>query len=400
MASWIKVSFYIRRSRLLKNGHSTVYTRLSVNGIKKEFTTEYQVDPKLWSGQGGSVKGRDKESRSINKGLDSIRQRLYQIVNDLRLSGEDITLETVYHEYKGVDTNIPTLLEFFDQHNQLLKERVGVDRALGTYKRYCTTRKLVAEYLSVSLKKKDIRLKDFKTSDVRAFEHHLKTYRSNSHNTTTKYLKNLKKVMNLALENGFIKKNPFMGIRFKIVEVYKDFLTEKELDLIWEKDFEIPRINAIKDIFLFCCYTGLAYIDVKKLKKDNLHFGDDLKPWIKYYRQKSNVQASIPILPRAEAILRKYTKDPICLKRGLLLPVLSNQRMNSYLKEIADLCGIKKNLTTHMARHTFATTVTLAEGISLEVVSKMLGHSKLATTQVYAKMVDDRIAREMEKIGF
>jgi len=232
---------------------------------------------------------------------------------------------------------------------------------------------------------------------VKDFEFYLKTSCKCCHNTATKYLKNFKKIIRIALANDWMKSDPFSNIKFHLDDVDMDFLNEQELNTMMEKEFKIERLQVVKDIYLFCCFTGLAFVDVKNLAYSDIEVRDN-RQWIKKRRQKTKNWCHVPLLPPAVRLMDKYKDHPVCRKRSCVLPVPSNQRMNAYLKEIADVCGIEKNLSTHTARHTFATTVTLANQISIEVVSKMLGHASINMTKKYARVVDDLINRDMQKV--
>jgi site-specific recombinase XerD len=216
-----------------------------------------------------------------------------------------------------------------------------------------------------------------------------------SNNGVMKHLERLRKMINLALQMEWIDKNPFLAYRLKFEKVDRDYLTKQELAKIEAKDFEMPRLELVKDLFIFSCYTGLSYIDVSNLKQENIVTGIDEEKWIVTSRQKTNTVVKMPILPKALAVLEKYADHPKSLADRTLIPTFSNQKLNSYLKEIADLCGIKKHLTFHTARHTFATTVTLSNGVPIESVSKMLGHTKLATTQIYARVLETKLSDDM-----
>ena len=222
--------------------------------------------------------------------------------------------------------------------------------------------------------------------------------RNNNHNTTIKYLRNFKKIIHLAVANDWLYKYPFQAHKAKIKEVKRDFLTQEELERVNEKEFSTARLNVVKDVFVFCCYTGLSYVDVAKLTPNNLTKGLDNETWLFVDRTKTGSSSHVPLLPPALEIIQKYKDHPESGNKGLLLPVISNQKLNAYLKEIADICGINKHLTFHIARHTFATTVTLTNGVPIESVSSMLGHKNLKTTQIYAKVVKKKISEDMKKL--
>jgi site-specific recombinase XerD len=230
---------------------------------------------------------------------------------------------------------------------------------------------------------------------ITEFEYYLKTVRQCSHNTSLKYITNFKKIVRICIANGWLNRDPFVSYKARLKQIDRECLTEQELTAIIEKQFDSVRLEQVRDIFIFCCYTGLAYSDVKKLSSEHIIIGIDGERWIKLNRTKTDTRSSIPILPRASSILAKYANNLKCISSGRVLPVLTNQKMNGYLKEIADLCGIRKNITSHLARHTFATTVTLTNGVPLESVSKMLGHKSIKTTQHYAKIIDRKVSDDM-----
>lgn len=244
----------------------------------------------------------------------------------------------------------------------------------------------------------DIDVKQIKYEFITDYEFWLKSVRDCDHNTSMKYLSNFKKIVYICIKNGWISSDPFVGFKLAKREIEKPFLVEEELHRIANKEFAIARTRQVRDIFIFCCYTGLAYADVEKLTRDDVATGIDGEKWIWTNRQKTNSATRVPLLPAALEILDRYKDDPQCTVKGRLLPVLSNQKMNSYLREIADLCGITKKMTFHTARHTFATTVTLSNGVPIETVGRMLGHRNLKTTQHYAKILDMKVSEDMNAL--
>lgn len=275
---------------------------------------------------------------------------------------------------------------------------VGKDIAPATLTRYETTLMHVQGLIQTKYRQQDILLQSVNHEFIKNFEHYLKTVRNCGHNTTVKYIRNLRKIIRIALSNDWLKKDPFRSISYRLKEVNRAYLTDTELKLLLNKEFSNERLRRIKDIFLFSCFTGLAFSDVKSLTRENITIGINNQKWLRTKRKKTGNPSEIPLLDVPNAIINKYENDPICLLEQKLLPVGSNQKMNEYLKEIADLCGINKNLSTHTVRHTFATTVTLTHGVSMEAVSKMLGHSNIATTKQYARIVDTLIINEMKKV--
>ncbi|MHB9143513.1 MAG: site-specific integrase, partial [Paludibacter sp.] len=274
----------------------------------------------------------------------------------------------------------------------------------GTLKNYFTTKKYITKFLKEKLKTSDIYLHSLNYKFLVDFEYYLRTYIPLDHqspmgnNTVMKHIERLRKMTNMAIRYEWLEKDPFVAFKQKFHRVERGFLTEEELKTIEEKDFSIPRLQQVKDLFIFSCYTGLAYIDVMKLTPDDVQIGIDKQIWLSTKREKNDNPVRVPLLPVAIEIINKYKDDIKAITKDKVFPPISNQRLNSYLKEIADLCGIKKNLTFHLARHTFATTVTLTNGVPIESVSKMLGHSKISTTQIYAKVIEKKLGEDMEKL--
>ena len=298
----------------------------------------------------------------------------------------------------GLDNEHKLFFEVFQEHNDKCRELIGKDYAKVTVSRFDTCLKYFREMALKKYHMKDIPLKELTHAIIQDYIHFLKTEKDLQENTLIRYMKAVKKITNLAIANDWMNKNPFSNIRFHEPEVHKDFLTKEELNVLWKKTFEIPRMELVRDAFLFQCYSGLAFIDLSELKAEHIVEDNQGNLWIRKARQKTNVMCNVPLLDIPIQILEKYKEHPLCKKSGKLLPVLSNQKMNSYLKELADVCGIKKKLTTHTGRYTFSTVVTLANNVSLENVAKMLGHTSTRMTQRYAKVLDQSILRDMQNV--
>ena len=310
--------------------------------------------------------------------------------------GLEITYQSFKEKWSGADEKSHMLLEVFKQHNDEVAQLAGKDFAAATLKRYTTSLRHTRNFIAWKYKVPDIDIRKLNYEFISNYAFWLKSIRNCNHNSSMKYLTNFKKIVLICLKNGWINKDPFIGFKLSKHEVERPFLTDLELNQIALKQFSSNRLNYVKDIFLFSCYTGLAYVDVKKLKRSEIAVGVDGEKWIFTKRQKTDTPSRIPILPVAEELMNKYKDHEQCIIHDRLLPVLSNQKMNAYLKEIADVCGINKILTFHIARHTFATTVTLSNGVPIETVSRMLGHKNLRTTQHYAKILDLKVSEDMK----
>jgi len=372
-----------------------IYIRITVNGKRSEFSSGRKIYPHTWDATNGKVLGFSQEIRQLNSHLMKIHTDLFRHADKLKDRGQPLTAVSLKDSYLGLDKPTKMLLEIFQEHNDRIDKLVGKEFAAGTAERYKTAKSHLAEYLQNELRKKDIPVVDVDHSFISGFEYYLKTKRKCSHNTAIKYVVNFKKIIRIAYANGWITKDPFSNWKARLKIVDREFLTNEELQRLMDHPFTNERLEHVRDCFVFCCFTGLAYVDVKKLTHDDFVIGIDGDLWINTKRTKTKTKSNIPVLPTALMILEKYKGSPL-LVDGKVLPVLTNQKMNAYLKEIADLSGIKKNLTTHLARHTFATTVTLSNGVSIESVSKMLGHKSLRTTQHYAKVLNRKVSEDMQ----
>ena len=288
-----------------------------------------------------------------------------------------------------------TIVEVFKDHNQQMKDLIGKSFAKGTWERYETSLRHTIEFMKWKYKVSDMDIREINPAFISNYEFWLRTERKCGNNSAVKYMKNFQKIINICLANEWIQRNPFSNYKSKLTAVVPEFLNEEELEIIKNKVFKTDRLSQVRDFFIFSCFTGLAYIDIQNLSHDSISIGLDGVRWIKIKRTKTKVEASIPILPIAEEILLKYKNHPKSINENKVFPVLSNQKMNEYLKEISMLCNLTTDITFHTARHTFATTVTLNNGVPLETVSKMLGHTNMRMTQHYAKVLDRKIGDDM-----
>lgn len=395
MNTKLSILFYVKRAKANSAGQIPIYLRLTVDGARLEFSVKRYVSPAKWSTAQNRMRGNSEESRTINTFLDIMKSRVYEIQKNLIHEGKEVKAESIKKILLGIDERKRMLMPIFKDHNDRMEALVGKEYAKGTLTRYKTCLSHTEEFLKWKFNTSDIEIKEIDHAFISDFEFYLRTEKSCANNSAVKYIKNFGKIIRICLANKWITYDPFLCYDSKFVEVQRQFLDENELFALANKEFEIERIAQVRDIFLFSCYTGLAYIDTRNLKRENIGVGIEGNKWIFTSRQKTKTASNIPLLPKAEEIIEKYKEHPQCVIKGNLLPVLSNQKMNSYLKEIANLCGIKKELTFHIARHTFATTVTLSNGVSIESVSKMLGHKSIKTTQHYAKILDKKVSEDM-----
>jgi site-specific recombinase XerD len=399
MQHFYSILFWLRKDVRSTKEEGYISVRITLNGKRTEISTGLKIETERWNSQAQQLKGNKEETRIMNNQLTTIRNKLNEIINELSKSmGKNLELEHIKNNFLGKIEKQKTLIEVFEYHNSKMKSQIGKDYSLGTYKRFETALKLLREFLNYQYHLSDISLLEVNHQFVTNLEYWFKTIRKCGHNTTMKYITNLRKIINLAISNEWTYKDPFTKFKFTLKEVKREALSEPELHTLSSKDFKTERLNRVRDIFIFCCYTGLAYADVEKLSYEQIKQGIDGQYWIFTERTKTKSASNIPLLPPALALIEKYKNYPTVIEKGHVFPVLTNQRMNAYLKEIADLCGFDKELTTHLARHTFATTITLTNGVPIETVSSMLGHKNIKTTQIYAKVVQTKVSKDMEKL--
>lgn len=397
--STFKVLFLIKPSRVSKSGECPVSMRITINGMRIETTMTLSVEPAKWNKLAEKVVGKDRKSQEINNRLDTIRLRIMEIYRELEFEAAEVTPKIILDRYLGrEDESRKKLLVVFEEHNDRCRKLSGVDMAPSTVMRYETSYRHTAEFIQLFYKKDDVYLEEVNHQFIKDYEFFLKTERKCNHNSATKYLKNFKKIIRIALANEWIKKDPFVNIKFTLEEVERDFLEDHELEKLINRKFEFERLSIIRDAFIFCCFTGLAFTDVKSLKKEHLALDNEGVTWIRKRRNKTNNMCNIPLMEIPMLILERYKSHPSCIRKGVLLPIPTNQKMNAYLKEIAELCGIHKQLSTHTGRHTYATSVCLANGVSIENVAKMLGHSDTKMTRHYARVLDKSILQDMRKV--
>ncbi|WP_254411025.1 site-specific integrase [Dyadobacter diqingensis] len=390
--------FYLKRRSNYVSGNLPIYIRITINGQRVEITAQRECEPEKWNIAAGRKNGTKEDVRILNAYLDTLQAKIYEIHRRLVEADEEITAEIIRNHLNGTAAKSRFILALFQEHNDRVANLVNKDFAPGTLTRYKTTLEHSRDFIRWKYKADDIDIFKLNHEFITDFEYWLKSVRNIGHNTAIKYLATFKKIVIICIKNGWLPRDPFHAYKMSKREVDRTALTAEELAKISKKKFDHERLIQVRDIFLFCCYTGLAYIDVYKMSRSEIITGIDGEKWLVIKRQKTDTPSRIPLLPQALSILKKYDKDPQCEIKGQLLPVLSNQKMNSYLKEIAVLCRIDKVITFHLARHTFATTVTLTNGVPMESVSKMLGHRNLKTTQQYAKIVDVKISEDMKKL--
>lgn len=393
------VMFLARKGKSHAN-YSLIYARISVNGSRVEFSVKQKTLTDQWDKTRGYVKGHSQDAKRLNQYLSQIRAEIFDAYDELRRNDEFLSANAIKARFLKEDQNTHTLLSAIQYHYRLANSTIRP----GTLKNYKTTERYVKIFLKEQLKCEDITLHRLRYSFITKFENYLRMHTPTDHqrpmgnNTVMKHLQRLRKMVSMTVRLEWIEKDPFDAFKAHYVRKEREFLTRSELSAIEEKVIEIDRLKYVRDLFVFSCYTGLAYIDTISLATSNLVIGIDGERWIHTSRRKTDNPVKVPLLPKAVVLIEKYKNNPKAIHNGTLFPKISNQKLNSYLKEIADICGITKNVTFHLARHTFATTVTLSNGVPLATVSKLLGHSKITSTQIYAKVIESKVSDDMKRL--
>lgn len=388
--------FYMKKQKNYQAGAAPIYMRITVNGKRSEVTTGRECPPERWNAAAGRVNGTKEEIRAFNAYLDDLTQKVYEAHRQLSEANVIITADTIKNKLTGKEEKPRLLIEIFKQHNDQMATLVEKGSySKGTLTCFETALRHTQDFIKWKYKVSDYDVRQVDHTFISDYDYFLRSQCGCQNNTAVKNMKNFGKIIRKCEASGWITASPFLNYKHTMKRVDRVFLTTDELQSIIDKTFATDRLTQVRDIFVFCCFTGLAFVDVKKLQHNRVVKGVDGAKWIQVNRQKTNTPAKIPLLPVPLMLIEKYSDHPQCVIRGKIFPVLSNQKMNAYLKEIIDLCGIDKNVTFHTARHTFATTVTLLNGVPIETVSKMLGHTNLRITQHYAKMLDEKVGADM-----
>lgn len=398
-SSTFSILFWVDFSRV-KDNQASIYARITVNGKRATLSLKRKVPLSDWDAHKGRARGTNQNTRILNNYLEQVNSNLFKSYQDLKNERKLISSQAIKSRYLGEDQQNYSINDIISYHIEDMEGKLK----WGTQKNYYTTQKYISKFLLKSYKTTDIYLRELDYNFIIKFEKYLREHAPEDHqkpmgnNTVMKHIERLRKLINLSFKLGWIDRDPFINFKAQFIKTERGFLSLAELKRVEEKHFTIARLELVKDLFVFSCYTSLSYIDVIKLTQDNICTGIDGELWIYYKREKTTKIIRIPLLPKALEIIDKYKNRIKSQTDESLFPNISNQKLNAYLKEIADICDIKKNLTFHIARHTFATTVTLSNGIPIETVSKLLGHSRISTTQIYAKVIERKVSDDMKQL--
>ena len=396
MRSTFRTLFYLKKNQPKSNGLVPIVARVTVNTQVVQFNCKLDIDPKIWDAKAGKAIGRSKEVAEVNNALDNLKVAIRKSYDKQLEDYGYVMPEKIRNQVLGLEKGAKTLIEFVELHNQQYENRIGINTTRTTFGRYQLVKQRVQDFLNLKYNVSDIPIRDLTPVVLENFYLYLRKECNCENNSSMKTMQRLRKIVYFAKNMGETMADPFQSFQVHFESVDREILTEEEILTIYNKDFITGRLEQIRDIFIFSCYTGLSYVDILNLRDEDIKEAFDGNLWIMTKRQKTNVNSNIRLLDIPKAILEKYKGKQ---KNGKCLPVVSNQKMNEYLKEISTICGINKTVTCHVARHSFATSIALSNGVPIESVSKMLGHTSIKTTQIYAKITDRKISKDMELLA-
>lgn len=401
MENSIKITFWLYKSKKNSKNLVPVYLRVTLNYDHFFKSTGIYVHSSDWDKKAMRIKGTTPEVNASNASLDAIRVKVMQIGNQLSVYGKPFNIHTIHKTLDGNDTNQITLMRVYEEQLSEMKKLKGKDFAPSTIIKYKNTQLRLKQYIKYKYHRSDMYLYELNYQFMRDFETYLKDKFENANVTCYKHYQRFTRVIHQAMHKGYMDKYPFENYKIKLQKKKIQYLTQDEIDRIDKCDFKVERLNLIRDIFVFCIYTGLAYAEAESLTSDNITNGMDGELWMNIHRKKTKKEYQVPLLPRALEILIKYKDHPSCVRKGKCLPVPSNVKYNAYLKEIGDIAGIPKNkpLVTHLARKTFATTIALTNGMNIGVLSKILGHNSIKVTlDSYGTIIDELMLRNVKEL--
>ena len=392
--------FYISRTKAKKNGEVPVLMKININGNRVVMNLQRSINPNDWDSARARALGRTNEARIFNEYLETIRVKAHKKFTELLAYTDEVTPQMLRDAILGVKSaKSKQIIDIWQDYVADLFKLIGKEVTRATYQKHSRAMRYFEEFLKKKYQAPDVSIKSVNFQMIQQFSIFLKTDKECNHNTTIKFLQNLKTVTRLSIRSGWLLKDPFNGISLTLKEVDRPYLSHEEIERLIAFTSPFDRLNRVRDFFVFSCFTGLAYIDVSKLKRSEIEGNEESGFWIRTRRQKTGGRANIPLLDIPMSIINNYSRLELLRANDPILPILSNQKMNAYLKELADLCGIEKQLSFHVARHTFATTVTMMNGVPIETVSKMLGHKNLQSTQHYARIVDKKVGDDMKLLA-
>lgn len=396
MRSTFKVLFYLKKNAPKKNGYVPVMCRITIDGTIAQFSCKLDVNPDLWDTQSGRASGRTAEAKDTNLFLDNIRVGVNTHYREIFDKDNYVTAEKVKNAYLGLGMKHETILKVFAQHNEDFEKQVGKIKSKSTYQKYCTVYRHVQEFIRYRYNVSDIALKELTPAFIIDFELYLRANQNCTNNTVWVYMMPLRRMITIAQNNGWLSRDPFVEYSISPEDADRDYLTKEEIKKLMNAPITKKKHELVRDLFIFCCFTGLSFRDLKNLTTDNLQTSFDGHQWIITKRQKTKVQSNIRLLDVPYKIIEKYKG---IAKDNKVFPVPTYANLRDNLTMIVQACEIKKHVTWHMSRHTYATEICLTNGMPIETLSKTLGHTNISTTQIYAKITNEKVSHDMEALS-
>ncbi|ADR21396.1 transposase [Marivirga tractuosa] len=399
MENRVKTSFWLVKSKQNKHRECPIYLRIHAANTSVQISTGHFVLAGKWDKRRKKIIGGDLSAEAINQNLVALQTKVLKIVNRLLLEGQPFNAHIVKDKLQGDEALRTTLMQAFQEYLDHIESLIGIDYSKPTLVKYSQTKQRLGKFIQVKFKREDIQLFELDYDFLDQFIHFLKTRYSNSQTTCYKHFQRFTRVVRISMRKGYLEKYPFDNFNIKLPKKPVEFLTQAEIDKIEHAEFDMERLNIIRDIFILSCYSGLAYTEVYNLTEQHLEVADDGEVWLNLTRQKTKKSIKIPLLPKAVAIIEKYKHHPISKKRKKLIPVPSNQKVNAYLKEIQDVCGIKKKLHFHLARKSFSVTIILNNAVPIETLSLLLGHGSIkVTVDAYSSITNEKLKKDFQNL--
>ena len=395
----ISVLFWVRKSRTKKEANTVpLYCRVTVGGQRYDFPLNVSIRPASWIAKAQRVAGKTEADREANRVIEETGQLITETIERIQQKHYELSIENFKLQFKAKENEYSTIIKLFDYHEAVERKNLRP----GSYRGYIVTRKHLLDFIRIKFHLSDYSIDAIGKSFVYEFFAYLQGYRREGTtrcavNGALKHIARFKRIMNLAVQNEWIANNPVCLLKVRKEHVEKGYLTEEEIKRLKAVTL-LPHLDIARDIFMFSVYTGMAYVDILMLTNENVKLGIDGSRWLNYHRQKTSQRVAVPLLEPAEELIARYATYHSEKVNRPIFPVPCNQAINRYLKTIAKAAGIRKDITFHMGRHTFATTITLSQGVPIETVSKMLGHASLTITQLYAKIVDKKVMDDMAQL--
>lgn len=388
----LKVTFYLKKNETRADGTVPVLGRIRIGSSMVQFSAKVNVSEKLWDVKSGRAKGKSKAATNVNAELDNLCVAIHSAYKDLQLKSDNVLATDVKNAFQGIATEQDTLIKHYEYLNEKFYKNVGVNRSVDTYKRYCVALNHLKKFLHKKYKVRDMAFQALNSTFVKSFDLYLRADLGFSNHTIVNIMARLHLVIKSAMDNGLIRQDPFIDYEYISQPLVARCLSEEEFNLILKTPLPKDNMNLVRDVFIFSCMTGLAFSDLRNLTPEHLKQAEDGVWWIHTARKKTGTPCHIPLMELPLQLIKKYKGIS---DKGRLFPMLSCSKTNINLKKIAKICGIERCLTFHQARHTYASLITLSQGVPMDTVRELLGHRDWRSTRIYAHLTQEKIGDDM-----